>query len=177
MAKERLSKLQKIILTVLRFMDEEEYKIRKSSLCQSPPPYWHKLKHTADGHRRTERGLKFFVEKSLEEQYEVPQYNFSERDKNKIKQRIQEREKHPKSKYFKKSDTGRTFCRYGEEESIRGSSGFDVSFSRSLGSLIKKGYIECRQTENRRTRGYGCRDIRHQVGQVKLIEKGVNVKL
>ena len=180
MVKERLSKLQKTILTVLRFMDEEEYKIRKkSSLCQSPPPYWHRLRYTAE---IAGRGLKFVVEKSLEEQYEVPQYNFSERDSNKIKERIQEREKHPKSKYFEKSDTGRTFCRCGEENIIRGPSGFDVSFSRSLRGLEKKGYVECRQTENHRTRGYGWRTIKHQIQGIRLTEKGyiecgLNVKI
>ncbi|XOB41575.1 MAG: hypothetical protein ACKKMS_02545 [Candidatus Nealsonbacteria bacterium] len=174
MAKERLSILQKAIITTLRALDEVEYKTNKKLFKKKAkqPPYWHKLrKTTGDGSMVgsgwiTDRGLKFYVEKCLKAHYKLPELDFSNLDK--VNAQEEERMKHPKYNYFDHKPTGKVSQRLGYN--IYRSSSFDISFSRSLKSLWEKKFIECDFIKNWRNKVA-------QIRTIKLTEKGLNVKM
>lgn len=173
MAKERLSILQKAIITTLRVLDEEEYKTNKKLFSEKAkqPPYWHKLRKTSgDGSLMgsgwiTDRGLKFYVEKTLSAHYKFPEIDWSSFKDTAQKE---ERTKHPRYNYFDHKPTGKVSQQFGYN--IYRPSSFDISFSRSLKNLWEKKFIECDFTKNWRKKIA-------QIRAIKLTEKGLNVKL
>lgn len=162
MSKERLSKLQKIILTVLKTKDRVEYEQWKKHKMNRQPPYWQKLRSTYDTHEEggnsatgqlLESGVKSIVRVALKKLYGVDFWS---------------KEENPRDDYFFKSKETGVKNRFGYEG--HGPSSFDVSFSRSVRGLIEKGYIET----TREGKGW-YRVDKKQVTNIKLTEKGLNV--
>lgn len=140
---ERLSKLQKSILTVLKIVDETEFimdkakyrctKNRQRLLLErddtqspEPPPFWYSLKDSFEEGDFFKEGIKTLVQKRL---------------------------------------------------GLADSKAFDASFSRSIKSLMKKGYIERSYSTKKIERSDRWKPNKHQTDFIKLTEKGINVNL
>jgi hypothetical protein len=135
MAKERLSKLQKIILSVLKVKDEVDWENYYSKYRpKEKPPYWHKLRDTYAepgdiGYpgAKIEHGVKAIVQNALKKSLGIK--SILEKDYK----------SNPKKDYFYKSPKREGKNRWGYD--ITGSTSFDVSFSRSIKNLLKKDLI------------------------------------
>jgi len=153
MSEERLSKLQKFTLTVLKIKDQAEYEQWKKVKMNRQPPYWHKLRNTystveEEGNSASgfilESGVKDMVHSAMKKLYGRRNGYF-----------------------FNVNGTGKK-NRFGYEG--HRASSFDISFSRSVKGLIEKGYIEAKRA------GKGWYRVdKKQVTNIKLTEKGLNV--
>ncbi len=157
MTRERLGKLEKIILTVLKASEEADKAWYNEHRPGCKPPFPHKIRDMwgTEDHASSviEEGIKIIVEKFLKKQMGVED----------SLEKIIRGEYKPCSYFDKSMPTGKT-SRYGSEIT-RDISPFNASFSRSLKSLISKGYIEATKTIGGK-----------QIESIKLTEKGLNVK-